>query len=81
MIEHVNMFTVLICDKCGKRQSEIDQEKFFRDGWTMNRRAKKYVHLCYSCKSKRQRETTDWAINHFYYGAPFKTPLNHDISL
>lgn len=80
MIEHINMFIKITCDKCSKSQSEIDQEEFFKGGWTMKRTAEKYFHLCYSCKTKKEKKSTDWAINKFYY--PFQSTFSkkQDIS-
>ena len=62
----------IVCDKCQYEESaEIklgDTEHgkvFFDSGWTANFKAKKYVHICYKCQTKKQKSTTDWIRNKF----------------
>lgn len=55
MIEYINMYVKITCDKCGNKQIELEPEsngKFFNAGWSMNRKAKKYVHKCGKCNGK-----------------------------
>lgn len=52
MLEHINMYDKITCDKCGISQTELKPEsgrRFFETGWRMNPRAKKYTHLCSKC--------------------------------
>ena len=58
----------IICDKCGTSEKAPESEagkRFFRRGWGANFDARKYVHLCYDCQSKKQKEATDWARQRF----------------
>ena len=67
-LRNTNELATIICDKCGKEQTEKHGEhniKFFNSGWTVNPRAKKYVHLCYDCKPPAQRRSTDFVIEKF----------------
>lgn len=55
MIQNINMFVKITCDKCGVSQSELEPEanrKFFDNGWSMNNRAKKYTHKCGKCNGR-----------------------------
>lgn len=55
MIENINMFVKITCDKCGFKQTELESEsnkKFFEAGWSLNTKAKKYIHKCGKCNGK-----------------------------
>ena len=67
-----NKLHTITCDKCGyeetAKETDLREEvgkKFFYRGWTANFRAKKYVHICYSCQTKKQKSTTDWVRARF----------------
>ena len=62
--ESINMFDKITCDKCGHKQTEICAEagkKFFESGWSFNRNAKKYVHVCGLCNGKKS-PSNNWKI-------------------
>lgn len=68
MITSNNGFQTIICDKCGKKQTEKEDEagkNFYLEGWQMNRNAKKYFHLCISCQSCKQRKATHFVQSKF----------------
>lgn len=68
MLETINMYIKITCDKCGRSQTELlagSNETFYHDGWTMNRNAKKYIHKCYNCLTARERKSRDFVINKF----------------
>jgi hypothetical protein len=54
MFERINFYTKITCDKCGFSQTEYGEANdiFFKSGWSMNPRAKKYVHKCGKCNGK-----------------------------
>ncbi len=55
MIENINMFVKITCDKCGFKQTELlpeSNDKFFAAGWGLNK-GRKYTHLCGKCLGKR----------------------------
>lgn len=63
-----NNTATIICDKCGKEQTEPNgdhNKQFFDAGWTVNFNAKKYVHVCYDCKSSKQKKACDFVIEKF----------------
>jgi hypothetical protein len=57
MIEYIKEQTKLTCDKCGYYQieenSDLGNNIFFQDGWSMNPSARKYTHKCGSCNGKK----------------------------
>ena len=58
----------ITCDKCGtsdRHRGPNAGDAFFTLGWTANFRAKKYVHICYNCQSKKMKKTTDWVLRNF----------------
>jgi hypothetical protein len=59
MVETINGRVHITCDKCGRQdhaKEEEHNEYFFKKGWSMNPRGKKYIHKCYECKSVRSRK-------------------------
>jgi hypothetical protein len=63
MIEYNNGNVTLTCDKCRNTQTEQEgphNEAFFKSGWVLCPRAKKYIHRCYSCLSKKERKANDF---------------------
>jgi hypothetical protein len=68
MITTNNEFQTIICDKCGKSQTEKEDEAgkiFYLEGWQMNQNAKKYIHLCINCQSYKQRKATHFVQSKF----------------
>jgi hypothetical protein len=68
MLKYENNWVTITCDKCGDTQMEpegIHNERFFMSGWSMNPRAKKYIHVCYDCHSPAQKRATDFVIQKF----------------
>jgi hypothetical protein len=68
MIKERDNLYWIICDKCGADDfcMKQDQRPLANRGWTMNPRAKKFVHLCAECNRKRQvviRIATIYEIN------------------
>lgn len=69
MIQTENNTETITCDKCGCSDSQplpIAGKVFYQKGWTVNPRAKKYIHKCYTCKSKKQRDAHDFIKRKFY---------------
>jgi hypothetical protein len=67
-LRNTNETATIICDKCGTEQTEPygkHNEAFFNNGWTANFRAKKYVHVCYDCKNKKEKKTHQFIIQKF----------------
>ena len=63
-----NTTATIICDKCGKEHSEPHGDhnrRFYEAGWTVNFRAKKYVHICYNCKTAKQKKSFDFVKQKF----------------
>lgn len=68
MIKTTDGVTTITCDKCGALESEKEKHAgrvFFDAGWSMNQNAKKYVHLCYHCKTAKQRRAHEFVRNKF----------------
>lgn len=64
MIETTDWQTKITCDKCGTTQTEPTigcGDKFYKNGWVLNSRAKKYFHRCYQCLSKEEKSANDFA--------------------
>lgn len=55
---------IIVCDKCQKAE-DYDNKILMEQGWTVNSRAKKYIHLCYLCKPKKQRQAFDFIKRKF----------------
>ena len=58
----------IICDKCSREQTASSPKagkEFFSKGWVANFRAKKYVHLCYDCQTKKGQKLTKWTMASF----------------
>lgn len=61
MIHKDNGAIVIECDKChGTSASLTDNynEKFFNEGWSFRRTRKAVIHICYNCKSSKQKAAT-----------------------
>lgn len=68
MLKYENKTVTITCDKCATNQTEsegVHNDKFFASGWSMNPRAKKYVHLCYDCLTPAQKKATDFVRKKF----------------
>lgn len=68
MIQDFNGITVIICDKCGKKDSastDISGQIFFEKGWGLQPNAKKYIHLCKNCQKSKQRKFHDFVAAKF----------------
>ncbi|OJV51632.1 MAG: hypothetical protein BGO31_00060 [Bacteroidetes bacterium 43-16] len=53
--------TTIKCDKCQKESvapNDSYNEKFWREGWSLNK-GRKYEHLCYNCLPKKQQKAID----------------------
>lgn len=50
---------LIVCDKCGNGDI-LNNESLFAKGWSVNKDAKKYFHICYECKTKKQKSATDF---------------------
>jgi hypothetical protein len=51
---------IIQCDKCGlwsKGRHEIADDKFYREGWSLNPNAKKYKHTCFNCNTIKKRKS------------------------
>lgn len=63
--EDKNHVKQIVCDKCGIAVP-YDNHSLFTLGWTVNSKAKKYIHLCYYCKSKKQKESFNFVKSKFF---------------
>lgn len=58
----------ITCDKCGDTCTAANgkhNDTFYMLGWSVSPKAKKYIHLCYNCKTKKQKKATDFVRNNF----------------
>lgn len=55
------------CDKCGHTSTKKlnHNERFYREGWSMNPRAKKYIHRCYFCLTRKEKDAHDFVKSKF----------------
>lgn len=59
MLTNADDYIIIKCDKCGVTQTEnekISNNEFFKNGWGLFPRAKRYKHLCSKCQSVAQRK-------------------------
>lgn len=59
-----NSFVEITCDKCGKKETAPNDghsgEYFFDSGWRLSMRAKKYMHKCYDCLTKYEKQAIEF---------------------
>ncbi len=68
MYKQENNKTTITCDKCGNYQVSISNEpghEFYKSGWSVNPRAKKYIHVCRNCQPKSQKDAHDFVAAKF----------------
>lgn len=56
MLTVTETITTIKCDKCQKESNAKNDnynDIFWNQGWVMNKRSRKYHHLCYDCLSKK----------------------------
>jgi len=68
MLKHENGITTITCDKCGFEESadtDSYNDAFYESKWGLYPRAKKYVHRCYDCMSKKHQRSMDFVREKF----------------
>jgi len=68
MIETIKEVQFITCDKCGITDSELESKAgltFFNNGWQMNPKGIKYIHLCKNCQTKKMRKAHDLIYEKF----------------
>jgi len=58
MITNTDTSCTITCDKCGDTETapiESYNEQFYNSNWVMSPNAKKYIHRCYNCLSKKEK--------------------------
>ena len=68
MIDYINSLVKITCDKCGffetARKSNYNQV-FYELGWSLNPKAKKYLHRCYQCLTRQERKAKVFVMDKF----------------
>ena len=54
------------CDKCLLSRI-MSQGDLLVNGWTVNSSARKYKHLCWNCKTKKEKDTFNFVRDKFGY--------------
>lgn len=63
----INNTTKITCDKCGHHSTapaDKYNEFFYDEGWVLNK-GRKYMHICRSCLTKKQRKAMDFVKENF----------------
>ena len=59
MIKYNKNWVKLTCDKCGSSSNVpkgVHNQVFYAEGWRMNNKGRKYIHLCRECLRKNKRK-------------------------
>lgn len=63
-------YILITCDKCWKTDIEVNSEEWknrlFKNWWTLNSSAKKYIHTCLGCKTKKEKKAHEFIKRKFW---------------